>query len=94
MLLQARLEQTEATLQKLIGQMGVLTASLAGAGLVVGNSAKEVDVTHEHCEEVDSDDEDEEEEDEENSNAEDEEEESEDEIEEDNEEDESEDESD
>ena len=86
MLLQARLEQTEATLQKLIGQMGVLTASLAGAGLVVGNSAKEVDVTHEHREEVDSDDEDEEEEDEE--------EESEDDIEEDNEEDESEDESD
>ena len=85
MLLQARLEQTEATLQKLIGQMGVLTASLAGAGLV-GNSAKEVDVTHEHREEVDSDDEDEEEEDEE--------EESEDDIEEDNEEDESEDESD
>ena len=86
MLLQARLEQTEATLQKLIGQMGVLTASLAGAGLVVGNSAKEVDVTHEHREEVDSDDEDEEEEDEE--------EDSEDEIEEDNDEDESEDESD
>ena len=94
MLLQARLEQTEATLQKLIGQMGVLTASLAGAGLVVGNSANEVDVTHEHREEVDSDDEDEEEEDEENSNVEDEEEESEDEIGEDNEEDESEDESD
>ena len=92
MLLQARLEQTEATLQKLIGQMGVLTASLAGAGLVVGKSANEV--THEHLEEVDSDDEDEEEEDEENSNVEDEEEESEDEIGEDNEEDESEDESD
>merc|ERR1719419_1296519 len=37
MMLQARLEQTEKTMQQLIGQMGMLTASLAGAGLTVKN---------------------------------------------------------
>merc|ERR1719220_2142262 len=32
-LLKARLEQTEKTLERLIGQMGALTTGLAGAGL-------------------------------------------------------------
>ena len=62
MMLQARLEQTEATLQSLIGQMGVLTASLGAAGLVAnkrnGNSlVEEVEDTQDNSEEEDSDDE-------------------------------------
>lgn len=64
MMLQARLEQTEATLQSLIGQMGVLTASLGAAGLVAnkrngGDVAEQFEETQENSEEEDSDDEDE-----------------------------------
>ena len=60
-----KLEQTEKTLQKLIGQMGALTASLAGAGLHVGH-------VHDDVHEGDQDDSanDEEYEDENNSNEE------------------------
>jgi len=72
LLLQTRLDQTEQTLQKLIGQMGALTASLANAGLVVNPDSDDTgeaeavdsdgeddhnDNDHHESEESDSDDE-------------------------------------